>query len=195
MALRDQVFDRDDHTCQACGWKSRRWQELHHVDGDHRNRAVSNLQTLCPLCHQVFHLPQASATGGGSIVWLPEIDQATLNQMCRTLFVAMHAPRGPWTGIARTLYGALEGRKATLEEALARSASDPGMLAQVLIKLKPEDYARRAETVGSLRLLPHASRFASEIKHWAAHDFPEPTQDAWERLLPAALQPVAASVR
>lgn len=43
------------HVCEACGLNEWIGQpiplELHHVDGNHKNNILSNLQLLCPNCH------------------------------------------------------------------------------------------------------------------------------------------------
>ena len=44
-----------EHKCECCGLIS--WNdkpiplELHHIDGNHYNNDLSNLQILCPNCH------------------------------------------------------------------------------------------------------------------------------------------------
>ena len=44
-----------DHKCEQCGLEQ--WQglpiplELHHIDGNHYNNELTNLQLLCPNCH------------------------------------------------------------------------------------------------------------------------------------------------
>lgn len=181
--LRDKILVRDNYTCQGCGWRSKQWQEIHHKDGDHRNNKESNLETLCPLCHQVFHLPQAGATGGGSVIWLPEIDQATLNRMCISIFVAMRDPKHPFHNTANLINGDFEARRATMEAAFG--CSDPGIVAQCLLKMKDEDYKNRSEYLKPLRLLSHPSRFQYEIEYWEAAHFKDIKAEEWEPLIKA----------
>ena len=51
--------------CEMCGIST--WQgmfiplELHHIDGDHFNNELSNLQILCPNCHAVLTMTAAEA--------------------------------------------------------------------------------------------------------------------------------------
>lgn len=46
-----------ENKCEICGVTE--WQgkplplELHHIDGDHYNNDLSNLQILCPNCHSI----------------------------------------------------------------------------------------------------------------------------------------------
>lgn len=183
-AVRDEILRRDDHTCQHCGWRSERWQEIHHKDSNHRNFDKSNLEVICPMCHQVFHLSTAAATGGGSIVWLPEVPQAVLHHLCIALFVALRNDNSRWAGSARGLFGAFEARKSFVEQNLANGGSDPGVLAQTLLKMSPEDYARRHEFLAPLRLLPYASRFQAQIDYWASAQFREMPLESWTGTLP-----------
>ena len=184
---RKKILTRDAYTCQACGWISRQWQEIHHRNHDHSDHSEKNLETLCPLCHQVFHLPQAAATNGGTIIWLPEVSQAELNLMCTALFVALRHPKGKWAASARAILGIFESRAAVAEDFLGRS--NPGFLAQSLLRVRPDQFEKRAHLTRALRLLPHPSRFQSEIEYWEKAHFPEQESEAWAQLLPEHLDP------
>lgn len=50
--LRDGI---KEHKCECCGqttWLNKPIPlELHHIDGDHSNNVLENLQLLCPNCH------------------------------------------------------------------------------------------------------------------------------------------------
>ena len=190
--IRDKILARDNYTCQACGWVSRQWQEIHHRNADHADHQEKNLVTLCPLCHQVFHLPQAAATNGGTIIWLPEVEQAELNLICASLFVAMRHPKGKWASSARAIEGVFQGRIAVAEDFLGRA--NPGFLAQALLRLRPDQFEKRNELTRALRLLPHPSRFQSEIEYWDKACFPDQESDAWAQLLPAELDPARGAL-
>lgn len=185
--VRDKIIERDNHTCQACGWVSRQWQEIHHRNHDHSDHREKNLITLCPLCHQVFHLPQAASTNGGTIIWLPEVEQRELNLICMALFVALRQAKGKWASSARAIQGIFESRAAVAEDFLGRS--NPGFLAQSLLRLRPEQFENRAHLTRALRLLPHPSRFQAEIEYWEKACFPPQDAEEWEALLPASLDP------
>jgi 5-methylcytosine-specific restriction endonuclease McrA len=51
--------------CESCGnteWLGQKLPlELHHIDGDHFNNELKNLQILCPNCHAVLTLPTAES--------------------------------------------------------------------------------------------------------------------------------------
>lgn len=48
--LRKKVIRRDGHRCQECGTPNS--LHVHHIDGDARNDAMTNLRTLCEDCHK-----------------------------------------------------------------------------------------------------------------------------------------------
>lgn len=43
---------------------------------------------LCPLCHHSQHLDHAGVLNSGVMIWLPEIEQGTLNLICSLVFAA-----------------------------------------------------------------------------------------------------------
>ena len=57
--IRRYLFIKYDSSCQKCGWsevniKTKRVPlEVHHIDGDHYNNGLSNLELLCPNCHSI----------------------------------------------------------------------------------------------------------------------------------------------
>ena len=65
--IRQQILDRDKHTCQKCGAteevvclkggrsKTRTNLVVHHIDENPRNNEPSNLITLCGFCHLSLH--------------------------------------------------------------------------------------------------------------------------------------------
>jgi 5-methylcytosine-specific restriction endonuclease McrA len=52
--LRERVIERDGRRCRLCG-KPGPVLQVHHIDGDRRNSAESNLLTLCAACHLGYH--------------------------------------------------------------------------------------------------------------------------------------------
>jgi intracellular multiplication protein IcmJ len=165
VAVRDQVLARDDYTCSFCGFRASKWQEVHHVDDDHSNNKLSNLKTACCLCHQCFHLGFAGVRRAGTIIWLPEIDQADLNNVVRAIFVAISTGRQQEQG-ARSLYEALESRAGLVEQALGQGASNPAAIGQAFLEMTDEQYASRNERLGGLRLLARMQAFGKQIAYW-----------------------------
>lgn len=50
------AFDNLPHCCDECGYnKLPEILEVHHVDFNHNNNKLHNLQILCPNCHRELH--------------------------------------------------------------------------------------------------------------------------------------------
>lgn len=187
-AYYDLVTKRDDHVCRACSWRSTRYQEIHPLDGNHRSKDADNWVTLCPLCHQVFHLPQASGTGGGKLIWLPEISQAHLNLLSIPLFIALRNPRHRFYGLATTFKGALSNRASYFQSRFYQD--DPMLMAQVIVSMSAEERSTSAPNTlrGNLkknvRLWAQPERFEAAIDHWEQESFKDWKDTDWEKALP-----------
>ena len=83
-----EAMERDKFTCRYCGFHCEKGQEVNHINHDHSNHLLSNLETVCSLCHQSFHLNSVDINKSAELIWLPEMTQEELNHLCRTLFVA-----------------------------------------------------------------------------------------------------------
>jgi len=57
--LRRYLMIRLDNKCSKCGWGEKNpvsntvCLDLHHIDGDHKNNVLSNVELLCPNCHSL----------------------------------------------------------------------------------------------------------------------------------------------
>ena len=121
----DSVWKRDNFTCYYCNFRSTKYQEIHHLNQDHDDNSDINLVTVCPFCHQSFHLDTAGNTGGSKIIWLPEFSQQELNYLLRGIFIAIHKAEEAenkglevpgFAKIARMLESSLAERTLILEQ-------------------------------------------------------------------------------
>jgi len=64
QALRRKILLRDDYTCQYCGYRSEKYQIVHHLDGDPENNEESNLATICQMCNIIVHAGQGCVVKG-----------------------------------------------------------------------------------------------------------------------------------
>ncbi len=74
--IRREILKRDNYTCRACGIRSEKYMEVHHINGDHTDNRPENLVTLCPMCHAVFHAGITGIQRRGTLITsrIPQID-------------------------------------------------------------------------------------------------------------------------
>lgn len=174
--LRPEILERDDYTCQCCGFKAKKWQEVHHIDNDHSNNKLSNLVTVCALCHMVFHIGLAGERESGRFIYIPPkygVTQAKLNNMVRALWVHEASSRSKMDSPASAIIGRLTQYKIVANSLLG--SSDPSILAEHMLSRMPaEAYERRGEIFKGFLLLPNASAFPKQIEYWRKEVFPAP---------------------
>ena len=159
QAKRGMILINHNHMCRGidCGFYSKKWQEVHHIDDNHHNNDDANLVTLCGFCHACFHIGRA-AQDGAVLIWIPEvadqISQGELNRIVRTLYVGV-ASNADVSEPCRMLLGALQQHSVRMVERIG--FNDPAILANVLMRMTPQIYAKRAELLWGVRLLcaPH----------------------------------------
>lgn len=164
-----QVFERDQYTCQFCGFQAHQYQEVINLDNNYRNNKLTNMVTACCFCAQCFFLEIVGKDdyGGGNLIYLPEISQGELNGFCHVLFCAMFNATSYRTD-AQNIYWGLKLRSQIVDKQLGEGMSDPALLGRMLIDVKDEQRLLAMENILSpLRLLPSYTRFNKQIEGWA----------------------------
>lgn len=77
--LRLKILKRDNYTCRYCGFRTEKWQIVHHIDGNPNNNNESNLETICPMCNLIHHAGQGCVVQG--IVDLYEKSKCSQNEI------------------------------------------------------------------------------------------------------------------
>lgn len=169
-ATRDSVLRRDNHACRYCGFKSAKYQEIHHHDGDHGNHELNNLMTACNLCHQVHHLGMAGMRQGGFIAAIPELTQTEVNHLARACLVADAAGEAGTRDRLTGLYALLQARSDSLKAAFGLDLASPLLLAEVLALCDEATYGARATVFATLRLVPTRAAFQpGQLDYMAAN--------------------------
>jgi intracellular multiplication protein IcmJ len=165
----ERVFQRDNYTCQFCGFQARQYQEVINLDRNFYNNKLSNMVTSCCFCAQCFFLEAVGRSdyGGGRLIYLPEVKQADLNGLCHVLFCAIANASGYRTD-AQNIYRNLKFRSQIIEKELGEGMSSPRMLGQILIEtdIKAMDRVNK-EIFSHSRLLPSRTKFNTQIEAWA----------------------------
>lgn len=178
---RQRIFTRDDHSCRYCGFKSEKFHLVHVRDGNPKNTSDDNLVTSCIFCHQCFHIDKVPDMKSGTLVWMPEISQAQVNHLARSIYVA-RITQGPMSDIARrTLEMVMRRREEVIERI---ETDDPRILSTVLRDyITRKDYERRLEKLDGVRLFPLDRRTVKEgdlefnqfpqiLAYWRSKDGP-----------------------
>ena len=160
--LKKAVLDRDSNTCQCCGFKSAKYQEVHYIDNNSRNLSMDNLATACIFCHQCFNLDLTTKMRSGVLIWLPEIEQHVLHDIARAIYVA-RISQGPMAEAARKALEVLMSRR---EEAKRRIQTDDPFVLTTVLKdfLSSRHYAERAPKLEGVRLFPLDRRIIKEAE-------------------------------
>lgn len=179
--VREKVLQRDAWTCQGCGMRTRASRNqlsggfhVHHINDDHGDNDLDNLVTLCPFCHDVFHIGNAGARKAATAVWLPGITQAQINIVCHVLFILMHHGQEDddkeSTEAAERACKAYESLYApeyieALHEHLG--ISELSLIGETLAYLghhHPETYEKRKHFLYGLRLIPNYEHYQDTVK-------------------------------
>lgn len=178
---KQKIFERDNYTCQCCGFESKKYQEVLHKNFNTTDHSDDNLLTVCIFCHQCFNLETVSTMKSGVLVWLPEIEQTTLHHIARAIYVA-RISQGPVAEAARKSLDTIMGRREEVKNRI--HTDDPYILATVLKDyLGPKHYAQRDKKLGGVRLFPLDRRIIKEadlefnqfpqiLAYWRSKDGP-----------------------
>src|SRR5262249_8989485 len=135
LKFSEKVWERDNYTCQYCGFQARVYQEVVNVDQNYNNNKLENMVTACCFCTQCFFLEAVGKNdyGGGIIIYMPEVSQPELDGLCHVLFCAI-ANATNYRANAQAIYRSLKLRAQSVEEQVGEGMSHPAFLGQLLIE-------------------------------------------------------------
>lgn len=179
IALR--VFDRDNYTCQYCGFQARQYQEVVNLDGNYSNNKMSNFITACCFCSQCLFIESIGLEelGGGQLIYLPEMSQGDLNSFCHVLFCAMGNGTG-YQDTSQAIYRSLKFRSQPIESKFGSGTSNPGTFGQLIMEYQAAEPGATINILKDLRLLPSYTKFKVQLDAWAAAALEELAADAEE---------------
>lgn len=169
LSVAEKIVDRDNYTCQYCAFQAKEYQEIVNLDGNYTNNKLSNLMTACCFCTQCLFLEAVGLdeTGGGQLIYLPEMSQNDLNSFCHVLFCAMGNGTG-YQESAQAVYRGFKFRSQIIETKFGAGTSHPATLGQLLLDYQ-EKYPKTGNHVlKDLRLLPSYTKFKAQLDAWAA---------------------------
>ncbi len=169
LPVQKRVFERDEYTCQYCGFQAKEYQEVVNFDGNYTNNKLSNMITACCFCTQCLFLQSVGVDemGGGQLIYLPEISQGDLNSFCHVLFCAMENNTG-YQDSAQSIYRSLKFRSQIIENKFGSGTSNPTTMGQMIIEYQSQSPKEKVNILLDLRLLPSQTKFRVQLEAWAA---------------------------
>lgn len=169
LAFKQKVLERDQYTCQFCGFQSQFHLEIVNFDHNYHNNRLKNLISACPLCVQCCFLETVGKTewGGGVLIYLPEMQQNALNALCHILFAKIVDGTDSFEKTARNIYRSLRLRSQIVEKELGEGLSNPAFCGQMLIDSTLNDKPAFLKSFNmKIRLLPDMNKFPVQLDHW-----------------------------
>jgi intracellular multiplication protein IcmJ len=182
-ARRPGAMARGRYRCVFCGYTSQKFNECHHIDGDHANNTNENFAVVDTLCHAYQHVGQRASQDRFAsdnlrdrtlIAAVPEISATDLNLLQRALGVALSDEKEAPT--AQLLLKRLANRAKPVKEAFG--TFETGDFSAGMATLDDESYKHRGSVMGDLRLLFHAEVLKHEGDRFMK-EFPALPVDTW----------------
>lgn len=179
-ALRKSILTDNHYTCDFCGFQSKKFQEVHHVDDNHQNNDRSNLVVACPLCHSCHHIGFSGHTERGVLIFLdPDlgIKQTNLNQLIRQLWILEEV------GNKTQKLGAISYRsrlyKQTVSARRKIGTSDPSVISEMLLSMDDTAYGNRSKILEGIYYLPLKEGYKNQLKYWCEASQKVIPNDRW----------------
>lgn len=169
LPVAEQVYTRDNYTCQYCGFQAKQYQEIVNLDGNYANNKLSNMVTACCFCSQCLFIQSVGVDemGGGQLIYLPEITQADLNSFCHVLFCAMGNGTG-YQDSAQAIYRSFKFRSQQVENKFGSGTSNPATFGQLILEYKAKNPELPETILQNICLLPSYTKFKTQLDAWAA---------------------------
>jgi intracellular multiplication protein IcmJ len=166
--VQKRLFERDQYTCQYCGFQATEYQEVVNLDGNYANNKLSNMMTACCFCAQCLFLQSVGVDemGGGQLIYLPEVSQGDVNSFCHVLFCAMENNTG-YQDSAQSIYRSLKFRSQIVENKFGTGTSNPSVMGQMIIEYRAQNKNVKVDILNDLRLLPSQTKFKVQLDAWA----------------------------
>jgi intracellular multiplication protein IcmJ len=169
LPVAKRIYERDNYTCQYCGFQAKEYQEIINLDGNYTNNKTSNMVTACCFCSQCFFLETIGLDemGGGQLIFAPEMLQADVNSFCHVLFCAMGNGTG-YQESAQAVYRGLKFRSQIIENKFGPGTSNPATFGQMILEYKFNNPEETVDILKDIRLLPSYTKFKVQLDAWAA---------------------------
>lgn len=165
--IRPEILQRDNNTCQFCGFRAEKFQEVHHLDDNHANNDPSNLITTCAMCHANHHIGYSGIKNRGSIIYInPDwgFTQASINNLVRLLWVSADTDNKDIGNLCTNVLARLERCNILPKQLIG--TNELSVLSDFLLNLDDKKYESRANTLAGIYIMPRKDGFKQLIEYW-----------------------------
>lgn len=175
----EKTLKRDGYSCRFCGFTAQKFQRVVFYQEE---KGKGDFVTACIFCEQVMMLERSGLSGSGTLIWYPEMSQADLNNLVRTIYVT-RGSKSPLAEQANKALDFLTARRADAKKRLG--GDDPLLLATVMTEnLSDEEYALSHDKLAGVRYLP-GDKYIQRTPQGDVNQFPA-ILDYWRSLEKAA---------
>lgn len=170
--VREKILARDKETCVFCALHAKNLEVIN-LDNDYGNNLDSNLASACTFCARCTLLDSypLDYAGQDKIIYLPELRQEQVNQLCQITFIKMREV-GEVGYNAKMVYAQLKDRADWLNQRTQSEIAHPGIFVNYLNG--PE---RDLSLIQKLRWLPSPETYEAELNEWEASLSAEPEEE------------------
>jgi intracellular multiplication protein IcmJ len=178
-----KILERDAYACRCCGFQSKKFQNV--VSSNllpNQDDVDGEFITVCSFCELTMTMERAGITGSGYIIWLPELNQAQLNHVMRSLYIAKRSDDEKLKNAAIRTIDVLTLRRSEAKKRLG--TDDPLIFATACHELVSLDqYKNRKSKLEGLRFLPFDRHFVRQkgkeidvfnrmVEYWTSFEGP-----------------------
>lgn len=201
---KQKIIKRDNEQCQFCYFKTQPdrnesknqfaangYLDVHFLDDNPNNENPQNMITVCPFCHQVFHIDFAGQLGRFKVIYFPWFSQAQLNLLMHCTFAVLCRKKSEAPNFYTEAQNFYSYCKDTLHykavQELGDAVRDPKSLGSALYNLYQKDiklYKKRKKALKNIRILPLYEKFEKACEFWAKKSWHpgQRWQDAFEEI-------------
>ncbi len=188
-AIRPKILQRDNYTCHYCNFRPAdmregnvlvrgKFQEVHHLDNNHRNNHESNLVTACALCHAVNHIGFAGMQGAAVLTYAFEgLSNADFNNLLRTMLIAAVMGDPKRRERVKAMYGWLVDRSTVVKTRLGTAS--PMDVGRFLRGVPDEQYGNREQYFVGVRLLLTTKVLEDQLSFWRDNVYKSVPPETW----------------
>lgn len=158
----DYIHKRDKNTCLFCGWREKHTNLLNvtSLNNSYKNNSnPSQLVTSCHLCNLSLRLVYAFQSNSGSLIYMPELTQAQVNELARAAFFCTKVDDSGVNEALEPLLSYVEDERiAKVSEYFGIVPFKLQSFASSLREIDEEQYLGRQKFIGPIRFWPNLER-------------------------------------